>query len=266
MPRPRAARMPPATPQSSSPHVPTSHASSASNRTASRSDRRPRCSRPWSLRRSRRGLRWWSRRRVLVGGPARSSTPAAICACAPFRSKRSPRRSAPDTSLVAFSLVQSATGEVADAAATRATAARFGARDTVRCDAGGGMAAGRRIRFRRARSATRTSGCARRAGVSFLTLSRGRSRGASRPCSRLVRGRRSLDVLLRPRRELAGRRPPLRRLAGVAGLRGRRAGPARCSPADAEALLDPHDETGGGVPRAHRRTRAGTAERHRDLA
>ncbi len=45
----------------------------------------------------------------------------------------------PDTALVAFSLVQSATGEVADAAAITAAAARHGALTSVRRDGGGLM-------------------------------------------------------------------------------------------------------------------------------
>ena len=130
---PPGTRRPSRTPRSWSARAGTSPVWSASTRRASRSGRRRRCSRGSSPRRCRTAPRCCA---------SRATSPRWSC---PFaHAGRGIRlRTAPlahlaeaitaDTWLVAFSVVQSATGEVADAAAIRAAAARHGARTL--CDA-----------------------------------------------------------------------------------------------------------------------------------
>ena len=101
--------------------------------TAWRSARRSRCSRRSSRRLSPTAARCWCPSATSRRSSCRSCKRDAASACARCRLHALAEAVGPQTSLVAFSLVQSATGEIADAAAIVAAAGRHGARTF--CDA-----------------------------------------------------------------------------------------------------------------------------------
>ena len=127
-----------------------------------------------------------------------------------------------DTWLVAFSLVQSATGEVADAAAIRAAAARHGARTLCDATQAVGWLPVDAADYDAVICHAYKWLCAPR-GVAFLTISEEFAACVPAVFAGWYAGSRPVGVLLRARGGTGPGRDALRRLARVAGVRRRRA-------------------------------------------
>ena len=127
----------------------------------------------------------------------------------------------PDTWMVAYALVSSSTGEVADAAAVSAAARATGARVLVDVTQATGWLPTTGLEADLVVCHTYKWLCAPR-GSAFAALLRARPGGDPAAHRGLVLGRGPVGVLLRPGAGPGARREPVRRLAGLARLgRGR---------------------------------------------
>ena len=162
-----------------------------------------------------------------------------------------------ETWLVVFSLVQSATGVSPTCAAILEAAARHGALTFCDVTQAAGVLPVDASLFDVTVCHTYKWLCSPR-GVSFLTIGERFDALLTPAAGRLVRGRRRLAELLRPRHAPRARRAPLRRLARLAGLdRGR---------AVDRAVRRPRHRRGLGPLRRPRRPRSATSSASRSSA